>query len=128
MKMKKIILFTLVLLIVTLILPSCATILDKRVQKIHITSFPSQAKIQIDGNEVGTTPTVVLLKRSKEHKILIFKEGYQSQELILKKKFNYLTLGNVVNGFVPGMLIDWASGAIYILEPNKILFELEEKK
>jgi len=46
-------------------------------QTISIASEPPGAKVTVDGNYIGETPTEVRVKRNRSHAVLVAKEGYR---------------------------------------------------
>ena len=62
--MKRKILFLVVA--ITLIASSCASIVSGSKQRVSITTTPANAKVLINGNNVGVTPLITYLKRSEQ--------------------------------------------------------------
>ncbi len=54
----------------------CGTMVRGTKQTVTISSEPSGASVTVDGNEAGTTPTSIKLKRHDAHVISIKKAGY----------------------------------------------------
>ncbi len=68
---------------------ACATVFHGRTQETTITSEPVGARIFIGKELVGVTPARIILKRRESHVVLHFeKEGYQTEELALKRSFS----------------------------------------
>jgi len=55
-------------------------------QKIPVTSNPVGAKINVDGQDMGTTPLTLSLKREEDHKIRVEKPGYNPVDILLVSK------------------------------------------
>ncbi len=55
-------------------------------QKVPVTSNPVGAKINVDGQDAGTTPLTLSLKREKDHRIRIEKPGYNPVDILLVSK------------------------------------------
>lgn len=64
-------------LIITLIFQAGCATQSTRLQKIPVTSNPVQARISVDGQEIGYTPLTLSLLRDRNHIIKIEKEGYE---------------------------------------------------
>ena len=62
----------------------------------------------------GQTPLTVKLPRNANNRIRIELEGYEPYEIVTTKGFNPATLGNILIGGATGMLIDLATGGIYM--------------
>jgi len=57
--------------------------------------------------------------------VLIFElDGYEAQRAYISAKGNSWLYGNILLGGVPGILVDWLSGAHVRLEPTEIDIEL----
>jgi hypothetical protein len=107
----------------------CATIVSGSKQWMKIESTPSNAKVSINGQSVGTTPLSEKIKRKKDNvEITIKLEGYETYTTTLNREFNAWYLGNIVFGGLIGLIIDPVTGAIYKLSPDKIDANLEKKK
>ncbi len=93
-------------------LQNCAAIIRGTSQKIPVTSNPAGAKIIVDGNEMGTTPMNLKLRRKKIHNIKIEKEGYEPFTVIINRKTSMLLslLGNTFFAGGLGALIGIAAG------------------
>lgn len=100
---------------------ACATIVSGSKQDVAISSAPPGAKIFIDDEDVGQTPTTVTLTRKKEHQVRIELPGYQPYLMKFDRNVNLWTVGNLFNftGFV-GLAIDYASGALFWLDPDQV--------
>jgi hypothetical protein len=123
--MKKLINRTLLLILLAIAISSCATILSGTKQPIRINSFPSGAKVIINGKDKGLiTPCVVNLKRKvkptthnnrNEYHYLMEKEGFATTEFLDYRKINGKIYWNCVIypfAFI-SFPIDFISGAAY---------------
>jgi hypothetical protein len=106
---------------------SCATILSGSKSKVKISGTPEKAKVYIDGQFKGITPTRVKIPRRKniQTKIEIKAENYKPAEMKISSKISigYVFL-DVITGLVP-FAIDFATGSIYTPYPRKIYYDLE---
>ena len=100
----------------SVLLNGCATIVGDKTQLVPISSTPSDARVVIideTGSEIfkGTTPTTVTLPKSdgsywgkKNFSVEISKDGYKAQVIPIKASANgWYIAGN----FVFGGLIGW---------------------
>lgn len=108
----------------TLLFTGCATLTSSTVQSININSNPSGAKVYIDGEDRGTTPQKVDLKRKENHVVKIELAGYQPHEIKLTKKVNGWVWGNIIFGGLIGLAIDAGTGAMYKLSQEEINVQL----
>lgn len=106
----------LILLVLAMVSSGCATIFDGTSQPVSFNSSPNGARIYINGMEVGTTPLNMQVKRSKATMILVKKNGYEDQQLVLQTKTNTLFWGNIL--FFYGSTTDFMSDAIIEYSPN----------
>lgn len=119
-------LFTIALLLSTLMLSSCATLFTGVRQKVTIESNPPGAQIYIDGRNEGVTPTTVRMHRDFDlvtdngKDIRLVMEGYHDQ-YFMDTKFNPIAILNITNILFWG--IDIMTGAVMRYE-NHYLFEM----
>ena len=115
---------------------SCATLIHGRRQNINITSSPSGAKVTIDGNEYGNTPTIVKLERKgkikgedrkkKGYVVKIELEGYAPFEMNITRQLDGWFLGNFLVA-LPAFFIDMSLGSMYKLTPKEVDAKLGSK-
>lgn len=121
-----------VALLSALLLSGCATLFSGSSQDVRIESEPSEANIMVEGVKRGTTPATIDVTRpdlGDPPQIAIQKEGYEEKTLKLSKKFNAVTLLNILNGliFAPvGFGVDWSTGALWKYQPENYTVELEQ--
>jgi uncharacterized protein YceK len=118
-------LFILMLVISGVIaLSACSTVLNTTTQDVELKTTPPNAKIMVDGKKFGTSPQVVNIDRGSNHVVKVELDGYETYETQLTRKISFWFWGNALNGFIPGMIIDMFTGAMYNLLPEKIEIEL----
>lgn len=115
-------------IVLSFIITSCATVLNSTTQDVEISSNPANAKITIDGKKFGTTPQVINIERGGNHVVKLELEGYEGYETQVTKKISFWFWGNILNGFIPGMITDMFTGSMYNLIPEKISVELTQAK
>jgi hypothetical protein len=87
-------------------------------QKIRITSEPNGARVYVDGNYRGTTPTSVSMTRVDNHLLRVELDGYVPFERDIRTGHNPWFWGNLVLAIpfiVPGIVggvIDLLDGAV----------------
>ncbi len=109
----------------------CASIISGKSQDISVRSNPLGAAVTVDGMSAGTTPLTTEVKRKRRHQIQVTKEGYVSETRATKKGFNWWFCGNLILGGIIGIIVDFATGAVYKVEPDEInvpLTKLEDLK
>ena len=104
-------------------LSGCATIFGDSNDKITIHSNDPDAKILVNGNQIGTGNAVYSLPRGKTAILTASKKGCHDVSMPTDQVLAGATFVNLI--FWPGYLIDAASGAIhkagtldYTLTPN----------
>ena len=108
----------------------CATIFKGSSAPVSINSYPGSANVEIkrsDGLvvEQGQTPMTVKLSKGNDYTVAISLDGYQTQTVpILKSGVETVAFCNVANLLFWG--IDYASGAMFKLEPRSINVSLQE--
>jgi len=73
----------------------------------------------------GTTPQTIKLPRKNEYQIEFSVPGYRSQSLALTKGVNGWVFGNLLIGWIPGLIIDYATGSANKLEPSLVQVTLQ---
>ena len=119
---------TLILVIaLTFLMTSCATIFTGTKDVIHFDSNPQGAKVHLDGLEVCKTPCTTLVKRSLSEKLAEIKlDGYETRVITLDRKFNAVSIINL--RCLLGWGIDAATGAIMKYNRKGYDIELEKDK
>ncbi|MFA6174672.1 MAG: hypothetical protein WC701_13455 [Kiritimatiellales bacterium] len=118
-----------ILCIATLFTSGCASIMHGSHQKIPVQSVPPGATVKTDGATLQT-PCSVELGRKKIPTLLISKDGYQTEKVILTRRYSGWWWGNLPLGlilFSPiGLAVDEVgTGAAFVLEPEQISVKLE---
>ena len=100
----------------------CASIVDKDVQEIEITTIPENCSISIkdkDGENVytGQTPFKEELTKAK---------GYRPVDLVVKSRNSvWYVFGNTFSGFIPGWIgVDAKTRSMYEMSPSRIEIRL----
>lgn len=106
----------------------CASIIHGTTQEVSLSSNPSGARVQADGNQVGETPTKVILKRKTDHVLVFNKEGYEQEQRTVMHVVSGAVYGNIAAGGLIGWGVDAATGAQYKLAPETIHVELQPAK
>lgn len=110
-------------------LMGCATIFKGSSQDIGINSNPQKATVKVKsmaGVEVfsGTTPATVKLPKKKEYIVTIDMQGYKTSTVQITQTMEGWFWGNLICGGVLGMVIDYATGAMWNLEPEQVSVSL----
>jgi hypothetical protein len=121
MKKTKLTILTVLMLVFT---QACGTIMQGTTQEVGISSNPSKASVTINGQDKGTTPMVLDLKRKDSHMIRLELDGYETYETTLTRKVSGWVWGNIVFGGLIGLVVDATAGGMYKLTPEQISAEL----
>ncbi|GAB4327412.1 MAG: hypothetical protein OHK0038_01080 [Flammeovirgaceae bacterium] len=125
------------LAVMTLLSSSCSTILQGSRQSIIVQSLTPDAKIIVDGNEMGKDAVTTKLKRNQSHTILVKKEGFETKTVTLDKNLQpgyvIADAALAITGFMfilplLFLIVDAATGSWNKFEPEKVVVELEPKK
>lgn len=109
----------------------CATIAGGGThQSVSVSSTPAGATFTVKSSSglqmaQGTTPQTVRLPRRNEYQVEITVPGYQPRTLALTKGLNGWMWGNLLIGWIPGFIVDFAGGAAHKLEPTVIQVSME---
>lgn len=128
MTTKKSLLVTVsLILIITIILTGCATILKGTSESVSFNSDPGAAKVYVNGVLMGSTPLQLKLESKKVYNVEFKKDGYEPQTLMIT---NSVSAGYVVVDILFGLfpvIIDAATGAWYSLDQDNLNANLEPK-
>lgn len=107
-----------------LVVAGCCSIIHGTSQEVGISSSPSGATVIVNGQQMGTTPVTLDLKRKGSHKITIEMDGYQPYEMALTKSTSGWVWGNVLLGGLIGLAVDAIDGALYKVNPELVQAQL----
>lgn len=111
-----------------LLFSGCATIIHGDSQYVNIDSSPQGATVFIEGNSF-ITPAKVLLKRGyplKEYQLMLQKAGYKPGYAKIEQRSSGWLWLNILNGIIPGITVDFITGAAFDLVPSEVRVILEE--
>lgn len=126
--MEKFLTLTVFMLITSIFVSNCATIVSKSSYPVSIDCNPKETQVSITdkkGKEIfkGVTPTAIRLKSGAgffsraEYQVRLSAKGYDEKIIPITFKLNGWYFGNIIFGGVIGMLIiDPASGAMWRIE------------
>jgi len=114
--------------LILLLFQNCATIVRGSSQKISFNSTPPSAKVIINGEVKGTTPTSLILKRNKEYQVIFRLDGYKDVTLNIEKEFKFVPtiIGNIFSWGIIGIVVDLANGSAYQLTPEQLNATLQK--
>lgn len=116
--------FCFLLLIVSVCVSGCATIVTGVDQKMSFNSEPDGATVLVSGKAVGKTPLTVEIDKGKNQALVFEKEGYKTFTTQLSTTLNSWFWGNILIGGLLGSTTDGVSGAIYEFSPNQYFVTL----
>lgn len=100
-----------VLLLLSLLLTGCATLLNDPEQPVAFDTDPPGAFVSVDGIRMGTTPCVIPVPRKGGDKIISFeKPGYKTEMMNMRNTLDAALAGNLLFGGFIGLAIDGVSG------------------
>ncbi len=106
---------------------SCATILTGTNDKIAFTSEPSGAKVFYKGQEKCTTPCVTTLNKSLSSVNVEYRlADYPAKNVMLERKFNGVTILNVLLGGIIGIGVDVATGSVMNYTDNSYFVDFNK--
>lgn len=118
---------TLLLLLSTL-LAGCATLITGTSTDLSVSTEPPDAKIEVDGRDFGETPKTITLDSDRSHTMELKLDGYETETVQIQQTTSGWMAGNILVGGIIGIIIDAASGGMYVLSPEKASVDLEETK
>lgn len=120
--------FVLLLLVVSLIFTSCATIFKGSTDDVSFSSDPTGAKVYVNGILLGTTPFQLELISKNSYVIEFKKDGYETKTVVLNNSVGagWIVL-DVLGGLIP-VIIDAATGNWYSLDQEHVNAVLEKQQ
>jgi len=88
----------------------CATIFSGSREDVSFSSEPSTAKVIVDGQDRGTTPLKISLKKGKDYHIDIVKDGYQKKTFTVTYSLGAGWLILDILAGVIGVVVDAVTG------------------
>ncbi len=125
--MKKLLLIGLGLLT---LLTSCATILSGTRAKVTVsTSTGEPASVKADGNSYYINgPTEIKIKRGYKKSVITAENQNSYGSVTVKKTFNFVTLGNIILGGIPGLVVDGIAGSVTKPKGNAFTIYMQAKQ
>jgi hypothetical protein len=116
------------LLCLSLLMVSCATIVDGTDQIVTIDSNVKDADVIFNGVNVGRTPFTGKVKKAKDPVIMVKKDGYEPTQQVLSTTVPTIFWGNIIIGGFFGSTTDYATGAMYEVAPKQYYINLKPNK
>lgn len=121
-------------IVIAMMLNSCATLLSGSNQNLKIKSFPKGATVYLNGqNMYQQTPCKIKVERRQKRpfqfrqqnqvEIGVKKEGFKDADVVLESSFNVIAAGSIFFAGAP-FLIDWMTGS-HLKYPKVNTFNLE---
>jgi len=110
----------LLIIAISLLFTSCATIMTGTDQKLSFNSNVPNAKVYIDGQYRGTTPIILSLKTKDSHDIRIEAPGFAPYSNVIQKRVTGWVWGNIIFGGIIGVGIDVITGGLYVFNQDNI--------
>lgn len=118
--MKKIILI-LTIIIATLSLTGCATIMTGTSHALTVNSNIPDAKVYVNNTYKGNTPILLDLPTDeKTYTIRVEAKGYIPYTEVLQRKASGWVWGNIVLGGPIGLAIDMLTGGLYVYDKDNV--------
>lgn len=108
------------LILTTVALLGCATIMHGTSQDIGIQSRPTGATVTVDNQAYGKTPVIAKLSRKDHHVVHFTLEGYQPFDATITRSTSGWIWGNIVFGGLIGLAVDAITGGLYKLKPEQV--------
>lgn len=99
------------IIIASLALTGCATMVRGTKQEISVNTTPTGADVMFSNGQSCISPCKITAKRNESLSITITKEGYQTHTTTMVPNLSG-------GGVILGGFIDYGTGAVYDLQPN----------
>jgi len=99
------------IILLPIILNSCATIVKDDSQPVAFSSEPQGADVSLNNITAGTTPTTLMVKRKRGKTMITYqKAGFKTETFPLDKSVSAMAFGNIIFGGFIGAGVDYATG------------------
>jgi len=112
----------------TMLFTSCATLEKGTHESVDFTSNPSGADVHVNGNLMGTTPVTLKLESKETYRIDFKKNGYATKRYAITNHIvTKWVVFDVILGVAP-VLVDAITGAWFELDQDSINAILEKQQ
>ncbi len=106
----------------------CATVFKGSTERVYFSSSPTEAKVYINGQFMGTTPLRLKLESKNIYNIEFRKEGFETKFYTITHHIGTTwVILDVIVGLVP-VVVDAVTGAWYSLDDDYVKAHLKEEK
>lgn len=112
--------FATAMLVASVGLSGCATVLNGVNQPVDFNSDPDGAVIALYSGQSCTTPCSFELRRGNDNIVTFSKEGYQDVEVMMQSRTGGGVAGNLLAGGIIGGVVDASNGASNHLYPDPV--------
>jgi len=118
----------LLLVIITVFCPGCATLFKGVSEPVDFSSNPQGADVYVDGYMRGTTPLRIKLESKNSYTVEFKKDGYEPRIYIITNQVEVKwVILDVIAGLAP-VVVDAFTGAWYELDDDYIRVDLVEER
>lgn len=103
----------------------CASITCGPNQRVPVSTNPTGATVEVDGEGSYKTPTTLKLRRKTDHNLIFTKEGYETKHVLLMHVISGAVAGNILLGGLIGWGVDAMTGAQFKLVPESVHVEMQ---
>lgn len=107
-----------------LMLQGCATVITGRYESVSFDSSPQGARVAVNGQVMGTTPTQVTLHRGANSVVAIEKDGYAPKVFPLTTKLNPYFWLDIALLSPLGVIVDFSDSAASSFDPATYAVQL----
>lgn len=112
------------MLIASVGLSGCATVMNGVNQPVEFESDPSGAVIELFNGQSCTTPCSFEMRRGNDSIVTFSLEGYQDVEVMIQSRTGGGVAGNLLAGGIIGGVVDASNGASNHLYPDPVYIRM----
>jgi len=116
--------FATAMLIASVGLSGCATVMNGVNQPVEFESDPSGAVIELFNGQSCTTPCSFEMRRGNDSIVTFSLEGYQDVEVMIQSRTGGGVAGNLLAGGIIGGVVDASNGASNHLYPDPVYIRM----
>jgi len=92
---------------------------------VPVHTSPSEATVTLNGTTYKTPANVLVPRGEGRFQLQINKEGYRSVSIYLNQSIDGWIWGNILFGGLIGLVVDFATGKAYDIDPDVITLNLQ---
>ena len=109
-------------------LTGCASLFKGDMETVYFRSDPEGARVLIDGEEMGKTPTLIALFSERSHQVDFRLPGYRTSSVRINSRLGWGWFILDLPTYFVGVIVDAITGDWYTLDMHEVSVSLEKSR